>query len=196
MKRRECCKKCPPAFPPTFPLPDVPSTTTTTFTNPSNITINDSDNPPTVANPYPSSMNVAGLTGTITQVTVTLHNISHTFPQDIDILLVGPGGQNVILMSDAGDDNSIVDVTLTFDDFAPALLPAIGQIVSGTYKPTEYEGGDIFPLPAPGGPYGTALSVFNGTNPNGIWNFFVVDDLGVGSGNITGGWDLTITTIS
>ncbi len=53
------------------------------------------------ASPYPSTINVAGLGGTVTRVTVTLNGLRHTFPDDLDILLVGPGG-SVILMSDAG----------------------------------------------------------------------------------------------
>jgi hypothetical protein len=32
--------------------------------------------------------------------------------------------------------------------------------------------------------------VFDGTNPNGSWNLFVVDDAGGDTGNITGGWCL------
>ena len=40
--------------------------------------------------------------GTISKVTVRLNNIAHTFPDDIDVLLVGPGGQTSILMSDNG----------------------------------------------------------------------------------------------
>ncbi|MFF2290440.1 hypothetical protein [Peribacillus butanolivorans] len=74
--------------------------TTATFTNPTSIIINGDTQGP--AAPYPSFINVAGLTGTIAEVTVTLNNMSHTFPADLDILLVGPQGKNVLLMSDGG----------------------------------------------------------------------------------------------
>ncbi|MCD4642140.1 hypothetical protein AR454_00890 [Bacillus mycoides] len=44
-------------------------------------------------------------------------------------------------------------------------------------------------LPGPT-PYGTALSVFRGTNPNGIWSLFALDDLAEDSGNIGNGWTI------
>src|SRR6185369_17236005 len=62
------------------------------FSNPASITINDSASPPTAATPYPSTLNVTGVTGNIVRMTVTLTNLSHGFPDDIDILLVGPTG--------------------------------------------------------------------------------------------------------
>ena len=70
--------------------------------NLTSIAILDSASPPTIAAPYPSNIAVAGVVGTITQVTVKLNCICHTFPDDIDILLVGPAGQNAIIMSDVG----------------------------------------------------------------------------------------------
>ncbi|WP_176549765.1 hypothetical protein [Bacillus toyonensis] len=169
--------------------------TTGTFANPALITINDSDTPPTPASPYPSPIEVTGLCPSITKVTVTLTNMNHSFPGDIDILLVGPQGQTVILMSDAGAGNDINNVTLTFDDDAPAPLPQLGQIVSGTFKPSNYTGVDSFPPPAPVPPYGSTLSVFDGTNPNGTWKLFVADDATPDGGSIAGGWELTITAV-
>src|SRR5581483_8819914 len=133
---------------------------------------------------------VSGLTGTVVDVNVTLTGISHTFTGDIDVLLVGPFGQDVVLLADVGN-TTITNVTLTFDDAASGSVPA--PIVSGTYKPTNggaFGGGP----PAPAGPYGSALSVFNGTNPNGTWNLFVYDDGGGDTGSISGGWSLDITT--
>ncbi|HMP84148.1 MAG TPA: S8 family serine peptidase, partial [Verrucomicrobiota bacterium] len=54
------------------------------------------------ASPFPSTISVNGVTGTVSKVTVTLRSLSHTFPDDLDILLVGPGGQKTLLMSDCG----------------------------------------------------------------------------------------------
>ena len=41
---------------------------------------------------------------------------------------------------------------------------------------------------------GSALSVFDGTDPNGTWKLYVVDDAADDTGAITGGWSLHITT--
>src|SRR5207249_1683210 len=49
-----------------------------------------------------------------------------------------------------------------------------------------------FTNPAPAVPYSTALSAFNGTNPNGTWSLFVLDSNTGQAGQITGGWLLTI----
>jgi subtilisin-like proprotein convertase family protein len=144
------------------------------------------------ANPYPSSINVAGVTGTVTKVTATINNFSHTFPADVDILLVGPGGQTVVLLSDAGGGTDAVNTTLTFDDAAPAVG---ATIVSGTFRPTNITAGDVFPAPAPAGPHGAVLSAFNGVNPNGTWSLYVIDDASGDVGTISGGWSLTFTTL-
>ena len=150
----------------------------TTFENSDEIVINDDEQGP--ANPYPSEIDVSGLDGAIRDVTVTLYGLSHTWPDDLDVLLVGPEGQNVMLMSDAGGSLDVENVTLKFDDAAADFLPDSGQIVSGTFKSTNYEMDTNLPNPAPPQPYGTTLSAFDGLNPNGTWRLFVFDDAGGG----------------
>src|SRR4051812_29686061 len=66
---------------------------TQTFSNPASTTIKDF---PT-STPYPSTIAVSGLSGTVTKVTVTLTDLNHPFPDDIDILLVGPTGVKTVL---------------------------------------------------------------------------------------------------
>ncbi|HEU4712509.1 MAG TPA: M36 family metallopeptidase [Pyrinomonadaceae bacterium] len=154
------------------------------------------------ANPYPSSIVAAGIAGVVTKVRVTLNNFSHTFPGDMDVLLVGPQGQKFVMLSDVVGGTDAVNITWTLDDAAAALLPSAAAPVSGTFKPTNIGTGDAFPAPAPAAPYqnaasaGTATfaSLFNGINPNGTWSLYAVDDAGVDSGSIAGGWTLAITT--
>lgn len=114
-------------------FPDLCSLTTNTFTNitPIIIPVEGTSGP---AAPYPSSIDVSGLTGAIQKVTLTFNDLSHTFPSDISAMLVGPNGQDTILMSAAGSGFDINNVTLTFDDEAPTPLPS-AQITSGTYQP-------------------------------------------------------------
>lgn len=171
------------------------------FSNPAPITINDQPSPtigPAV--PYPAQVAVTGMTGTVTGLTVQVFGASHTFPGDIDVVLVGPTGASLILMSDQGGGTDIVGVDLTIDDAAATAFPA--AIVTGTYRPTDTTTGDVFPAPAPAGPYGdpapagsaTLASVFNGTDPNGAWSLYLVDDAGGDDGNIAGGFRLNVTT--
>jgi uncharacterized repeat protein (TIGR01451 family) len=49
-------------------------------------------------------------------------------------------------------------------------------------------------LSPPPAPYGTTLSVLNGSNPNGTWSLFIQDDTPVDGGAITNGWVLTLTS--
>lgn len=144
------------------------------------------------ATPYPSNILVSGLSNSVTGVRVYLYDMNHTWPDDIDILLVGPQGQNLIIMSDAGGSLDLVNVNLVFDDAASDPLPDNAQIVSGTYLPTNWGVGDPFPAPAPPPSAATQLAVFNGSNPNGTWSLFVVDDAAGDLGNINGGWCLAI----
>jgi uncharacterized repeat protein (TIGR01451 family) len=146
--------------------------------------------------PYPAGIIISGATGVVGHVSVTVSGLSHGFPDDLDIMLVSPAGQKIVLMSDAGGGHSVTNVSLTFDDDAAAQLPDGSQILSGTYQPTDLEPGDFFPSPAPAGVRGTALSALNGIDPNGTWNLFVVDDSLGDAGVIAGGWTLALTTVS
>ncbi|HET7234992.1 MAG TPA: IPT/TIG domain-containing protein [Actinomycetota bacterium] len=153
-----------------------------------------------VAAPYPSTISVTGMSGTITDVNVTLTGITHTWPDDNDILLVAPNGDKVKLMADVGGSTDISNVNLTFDQAAAGLLPDNVLITSGTYRPTQgaataggtpqFDG----PPPAPAAPYSTTLNTFNGDPPSGTWSLFVFDDGGGDFGSISGGWSLSITS--
>ena len=94
------------------------------FTNSSTITFSTTTpgGIPGVSSPYPSTINVSGLSGTITTLTVTLSGINHDRPDDIQVLLVGPTGAKYVLMADAGGTSvAAVGVNLTFSDAALAV---------------------------------------------------------------------------
>jgi PKD repeat protein len=162
-----------------------------TFCNPAPITLNQAG----AASPYPSQLAVSGISGTF-KVTATLKGFSHTAIGDIDMLLVGPGGQNVMLMSDVGSGSDFQNATVTFDDNATAQLPASGSSVlpSGTYQPVNLPPGDFFQGLV--GPFGATLGVFGGTDRNGIWKLYIWDDVTFFGGSITNGWCVNFTPVS
>ena len=163
---------------------------TNTFSNNSTIVINDL----APASPYPATINVAGLNGLVSKVTVTVSNLSHGYLSDVDMLLVGPAGQKQLLMTHIGGGHGATNLTLTFDDSAANSLTT-STPTNGTYKPTQF-GIVPFPAPAPVQPYALNLATFNGTNPNGAWSLYVLDDNALDVGGITNGWSLKIQTVS
>lgn len=173
-----------------LPPPPPPNETTQTFNNNAAITIRDN----TSASLYPSTINVAGMPGVVSNVIVKLNGVNHTYPDDVDILLVGPNGQKVILMSDAGGSVDLVNTNLTFDNTASISLPNSSGIATGIYRPTNFGTSDTFRTPAPTGSYGTSLAAFNGTAANGAWKLFIMDDARADLGSVTNGWSLIITT--
>jgi hypothetical protein len=182
------------------------------FSNPASITIADRaglTSPNGISSPYPSTIAVSGLVGAVSNITVTLTGYNALRPRDTDFVLVGPSGQALILMGDAGDLTSTAPgVDLTFSDGAATQVPTgVGSsIPSGTYRPTDVlvptpAGNDTFPAPGPASPNvpapsgsATLASTFHGTDANGIWSLFAIDDsLGGGASTVSGGWSLDIT---
>jgi subtilisin-like proprotein convertase family protein len=195
-------------------LASAASAMTMTFSNNNGITINDGSSScrdqepeaPVQATPYPFGIGVGGLGSSVTDVNVTLRGLTHTWPDDIGVLLVSPAGQSTILMADSGGGDDVSGVTLTFDDAASGTLPDESLIESGNYKPSVGSAvpdfgcsvPQSFPTDAtgtnpPAGPYGSSLSVFNGSDPNGGWKIYVIDDTRNDPGSIIG-FSLEITT--
>lgn len=137
-------------------------------------------------------------------MTVTFPSFLSATPDDIDMLLVSPEGDMVMLMSDACGNSSkggMHNDVITFDDDATAVLPDDGPCPDNTVatvKPVNYvgespepdqfgAGGGIFP------PFASTLSTFAGTDPNGFWDLYVLDDNIEVSGFELQGWFLTLT---
>jgi hypothetical protein len=168
------------------------------FANNGGITIPNSS----PSSPYPSRIIVAGLGGTISKVTLSLNGINAPALDHVDFLLVGPGGQKFQFLSDAGGTTPISGVNITLDDAAATQVPDNTAVVSGTYRPASYSGdSDIFPAPAPAGPYnpaapdgtGTFANLFNGIVPNGTWSLYAFEDTGDALNTTLSGWSLTFT---
>ena len=152
-----------------------------------------------------STVTVSNLPGTITKIRVSLNKITHTFPADLDIMLESPTGVRTMLMSDTGGGSGqgFVNKTIIIDQSAANTIPIPVTDNFGVYKPTNLAGPttlepgeiDVFPSPGPGSQnYGVGnLDVFNGTNPNGQWKLYAVDDEAQDFGGFDG-WTLDVTT--
>lgn len=131
------------------------------------------------AAPYPSTATVSGLRrGKILDVNVWMLQFWHTRPDDVDVLLVGPRGQNLIIMSDAGGSSDVSGPDLIFDDEAAGFM-GDDFLDSGTNRPSDWDTDnvvDTFPAPAPAPSQAFTLSTFDRTNPNGTWSLYINDD--------------------
>jgi subtilisin-like proprotein convertase family protein len=159
------------------------------------------------ADPYPSTIAVSGFKkAKIADVNLTLRGISHEFPRDVDVLLVAPGGRNVVVLGDVGGASQSPDaenLTITLDDEAAAPLSIADDVAltNGSFQPLDNMGladGDApnitdFPAPAPAPSGDTGLVTFDGINPNGEWRLFVLDDVVGDAGSLAEGWTLEIT---
>jgi hypothetical protein len=173
---------------------------------------------------FPSEITVAdvpnaiGRTGErVSNVTVTLSNVTHGYSQDIAAVLESPKGAKILLMRKtggtvSGSNAGVSGVTLTFDAKASGSLPAAAQITSGSFKPTAFGTNptttDLIEGQAPTNPYSTDLTSLrapavgvaatqaqvDAINPNGKWKLYIVDSTAGDSGVVAGGWSLNIET--
>jgi hypothetical protein len=144
------------------------------------------------AAPYPSERNAFGFKrGRILDVNLTLKNFSHTYSDDVNVLL-SHRGKTRLVMSDVGGDTDANNITIRLDDEAANKLPDESALSAGSFRPTNVGGGDAFPAPAPATSGKVLLKGFDGENPNGAWRLWVVDDAGNDVGQFAGGWSITI----
>jgi len=176
--------------------------TATRYENQANITINSGG----AANPYPSTITVSGGPTIIGSLRLTLYDLAVSIPDTAAYLLVGPGGQQFILMANAGGLSPGGPATINFTDTAGQVVPDNGPLTTGDFEPTSWGPVGTFPPPAPAGPYNfpgstvggtgtqTLLGNFGGTNSNGVWSLYITD-AGTNAptaliGNVAGGWGL------
>lgn len=163
--------------------PAVAAPTTLVVSNPGPVSV--PDNSPAGVT---SQITVAGQTGLVTDVDVTLNGFTSEFPDDLDVMLVGPNGKKVILMSDACGGDDLGNASITFDDEALAPLSEGGPCGSGTFFPYNAEDEDEPPFV----PTGPALSAFDGFVPNGVWTLVAADTQTGDVSRFDGGFTLRI----
>jgi subtilisin-like proprotein convertase family protein len=143
------------------------------------------------ASPHPMARTVNGRGGVISDVNVGIAGVVHSKPEDLDVLLVGPRGQQVMLMSDACGNNRLTMANIGWDDEGPTGMPESGPC-NGIFKPSDFEVGGMLPG-APAGPYDPTLAAFDGTEPDGEWRLYVYDDQESGDGFFTHRFELNVT---
>ncbi|MBV9761656.1 MAG: Ig-like domain repeat protein [Acidobacteriaceae bacterium] len=151
------------------------------FCNPGPITIGNGN---AVPQAFPSRVQVSGLAGVISAVTLTLDNVSYSpDAADLEMLLVGPNtNNNIVFWGNVGteDGGAFSNQNFTIVD-GGSLLPASGTPTGGSYSPTANSGFTLaFASPAPSSPNHAAPSgtatlngQFQGNTPNGYYDFYV-----------------------
>lgn len=109
--------------------------------------------------------------GIISDMDVTIGQITHTFDGDLQIDLTSPGGTTVRLFNNNGSSGDNLTNTV-FDDAAATSLSAGTAPFTGAFKPFS------------------PLSVFNGQPVNGTWKLTVRDVAAEDIGTLSG-WSTT-----
>jgi subtilisin-like proprotein convertase family protein len=127
---------------------------------------------------------------------VDLNDFEHTNPDDVEVLLVGPRGQTAVIIANVGGSTDVEDESYFLSDEAVGFpLPDAAKLEGGGFLPTNATGMAIdFNDPAPNAGANSALSVFDGTDPNGTWRLFVQDEAATSdAAAFVEGWELDIT---
>lgn len=112
--------------------------------------------------------------GQISDINVSL-DITHSWVADLDITLIAPNGDRILLINDQCGSND--DMLLIFDDEASSSSIPCPPTNGLAYQPVEN------------------LSVLYGMSANGIWTLEVADDANQ-DGGILNNWSLEICTES
>ena len=152
--------------------------------------------------PAPILLNVGSVTGEVTKVTAKISDFNHAGYFLIDMILEGPDGTLVKLMSDVnftGGAAVAEQINLTFDDDS-APIPENSLLSSGSYAGTDILFGQDRLLDGTVVNASTLLSAFNGKDPNGTWKLHIVESgsfdtpTPTGGGVLEGGYELVIET--
>jgi hypothetical protein len=140
-----------------------------------------------------SVINVAGLSGNVTGLTLSLNGLTHTYPDDLVFgLYSATRNLGFVFMSQAGGSTDVTNATLTFSDLASVQLPESfvgGGITSGTYLPSNFGEYEFTSFPN-----ATSFSDFFGGSANGQWTLYADDVFPADTGTVLNGWSLNFTT--
>lgn len=136
---------------------------------------------------------VGGLNRTIADLDVVLNNLSHSYPNDMNMVLASPSGTQVEFVSSNCGNYGVGNANYRFDEEAPVAFPDDGPCATtGVFAPAFFSGPDTNLAPGFPGPYARSLSAFDGQLANGDWKLLINDD-GAGDFGYLEGFDLAIT---
>jgi hypothetical protein len=141
------------------------------------------------SSPYGIPFNVSGVTGPLVSLSLLFENLRHPSPPDVDVLLEAPSGESMVVQSDAGPATNPNTISYILADYNPQIG---NSFLGGSYGPTSRSPADVFPAPAPAGPYGEAAPAGSATmtdwfrfaTPNGTWRAYINDDSPGGTGTL------------
>ncbi|MBV9573038.1 MAG: Ig-like domain repeat protein, partial [Acidobacteriales bacterium] len=167
-----------------------------------------------------SGIAVSGLTGSLSQVTVSLNGWSDPDTLNRELLLASPEGRFFEFLSGTGDSRGVSNVTLTFADNgangsppfyyqgAPVngatYVPNVNAYCSGSFEAWPYPAGTSVADCAVSGAYAQSLGVSSGGNAtfasqfpsqtkvNGIWTLYIYSPT-TDSPATLNSWSITLT---
>lgn len=145
----------------------------------------------------PLTKSISGFPRTIADVDVWLNDLTHTYPGDLDLAVESPQGTKVLFASDGCEEAQLRNLDWIFDDESSAPYPDFFEAKCQTdqqrFSPFNREEQETsFGAILTGGPFGSALSAFDGQLANGDWKLYA-NDSASGDFGYLGGFDLAIT---
>ncbi|MFZ2487173.1 MAG: M4 family metallopeptidase [Anaerolineae bacterium] len=153
----------------------IPATATATPLPGACTTYASSDLPKSITDLASATSTVAvAAGGTVSDVNLTIGNLTHTYDADLDIYLRHPDGTEILLSDDNGGSGDNY-VNTVFDDEASTAITAGAAPFTGSYRPEA------------------VLSGFDGKAASGTWTLRVYDDANTDTGQLTA-WSVTVCT--
>lgn len=123
----------------------------------------------------------------IVSLELELTGLSHTFPDDLEVLLIDPFGETVAIMYDRGGDVAVNGITMIFNDAESNIPPDETELLSGRYKP-------MGPDDTPGDGNDGLANFLKQPGGTDTWLLLIVDDFPEDGGSLES-WTLRGTAV-
>ena len=121
--------------------------------------------------PFGADVTGIGVIGDTHQIDEIVINITHTWVGDLDLALVSPSGEEILLMDgDTGNsEDDMVNTVFSDEGNPPTIDPSNGTPWTGVFAP---QGGSF-------------ADAFNGSDGSGTWSLVICDAVGGDEGVVT-----------